>query len=98
MRPAKQKNRKKEKKGVKEVFNKDPQEESSGVVADVSSWAQYHLGSGVLDALARLGFSAPTHVQAECLPAAIRDRRDVIGAAQTVRLVIVQACFIIFYT
>ncbi|EFN53171.1 hypothetical protein CHLNCDRAFT_15504, partial [Chlorella variabilis] len=34
-------------------------------------------------ALGRLGFEAPTHVQAECLPAAIRDRRDVIGAAQT---------------
>jgi len=36
-----------------------------------------------LNALSRLGFSAPTHIQAECLPAAIRDRRDIIGAAQT---------------
>jgi ATP-dependent RNA helicase DDX24/MAK5 len=39
-----------------------------------------------MTALAEIGFSAPTQVQAECLPAAIRDRRDIIGAAQTVRM------------
>jgi hypothetical protein len=38
-----------------------------------------------MGALSKMGFSAPTHVQAECIPAAVRDRRDVIGAAQTVR-------------
>lgn len=51
--------------------------------ADVSAWEGYGLCPGILATLARLGFSAPTHVQAACLPAAIRDRRDVVGAAQT---------------
>eukprot|EP00887_Chlorella_sp_A99_P006649 scaffold3.g6649.t1 len=51
--------------------------------ADVEAWRDYGLGPAILGVLARLGFAAPTHVQAECLPAAIRDRRDVIGAAQT---------------
>jgi ATP-dependent RNA helicase DDX24/MAK5 len=55
---------------------------------DVSAWKDYFLQDEILNALSRLGFSAPTHIQAECLPAAIRDRRDIIGAAQTVRLII----------
>ena len=29
------------------------------------------------------GFSEPTDIQKECLPAAIRDKKDIIGAAQT---------------
>eukprot|EP00191_Tetraselmis_sp_GSL018_P024721 CAMPEP_0177627994 /NCGR_PEP_ID=MMETSP0419_2-20121207/31509_1 /TAXON_ID=582737 /ORGANISM="Tetraselmis sp., Strain GSL018" /LENGTH=879 /DNA_ID=CAMNT_0019129203 /DNA_START=60 /DNA_END=2700 /DNA_ORIENTATION=- len=52
-------------------------------LADVSAWADFHLHPVVNHALARLGFSYPTPVQAECVPAAIRDWKDVIGAAQT---------------
>ena len=37
----------------------------------------------ILEAVSRLGFTAPTQIQAECLPSAIRDRLDIIGAAQT---------------
>ena len=51
---------------------------------DVSAWSDFQLDSRIMGALSKMGFSAPTHVQAECIPAAIRDRRDVIGAAQTV--------------
>jgi ATP-dependent RNA helicase DDX24/MAK5 len=51
----------------------------------VSAWEGYGLGAGVVGALGALGFEQPTPIQAECLPAAIRDRRDIIGAAQTVR-------------
>lgn len=51
---------------------------------DVSAWKDFFLDDRILDSLSLLGFSAPTHIQAECLPAAIRDKRDVIGAAQTV--------------
>lgn len=50
---------------------------------DVSAWQDFHLSHPILDAISALGFSAPTHIQAECLPAAIRDGRDIIGAAQT---------------
>ena len=51
---------------------------------DVSTWDPFNLYAEVRGALARLGFSQPTPIQQECLPAAIRDRRDIIGAAQTV--------------
>ena len=51
---------------------------------DVSAWDPFNLDAEVRGALARLGFSQPTPIQQECLPAAIRDRRDIIGAAQTV--------------
>ncbi|PRW59446.1 DEAD-box ATP-dependent RNA helicase 13 isoform A [Chlorella sorokiniana] len=57
--------------------------EAAAAVVDVSAWKELQLHPQIEAAIARLGFSAPTHVQAECLPAAIRDRRDVIGAAQT---------------
>lgn len=53
--------------------------------ADVTAWGGLGLGARVLGTLAKLGFEQPTPIQAECLPAAIRDRRDIIGAAQTVR-------------
>jgi len=52
-------------------------------LADISSWRPYDLHPHVGLALARLGFSHPTPVQAECIPAAVRDRRDIVGAAQT---------------
>jgi len=51
---------------------------------DVSNWKPYDLDSLIEEALSKMGFGTPTPIQQECLPAAIRDRRDVIGAAQTV--------------
>lgn len=47
-------------------------------------WQGLGLGPGVTAAIAELGFEEPTPIQRECLLPAIRDRRDVIGAAQTV--------------
>ncbi|KAG7669560.1 hypothetical protein Ndes2526B_g05899 [Nannochloris sp. 'desiccata'] len=58
-------------------------EDSEAPLVDVSAWDDFQLDSRITGALSKMGFSAPTHVQAECIPAAIRDRRDVIGAAQT---------------
>ena len=60
-------------------------EDESGSGVDVSAWADFELDTRITAALSRMGFSAPTHVQAECIHSAVRDRRDVIGAAQTVR-------------
>ena len=51
---------------------------------DMSAWKPYELDSRVEKALSDMGFTSPTPIQQECLPSAIRDRRDVIGAAQTV--------------
>ena len=59
-------------------------QQSTVELLNVSAWDQLGLDDKLLQALAELRFSAPTPIQQECLPSAIRDRRDVIGAAQTV--------------
>ena len=51
---------------------------------DTAAWKPYELDPLIEAALSKMQFTAPTPIQQECLPAAIRDRRDVIGAAQTV--------------
>ncbi|XP_053701462.1 ATP-dependent RNA helicase DDX24 [Synchiropus splendidus] len=50
---------------------------------DVSAWTDLFVPAEVLKALSSLGFSAPTPIQALVLPAAIRDRLDILGAAET---------------
>ncbi|KAM4664501.1 ATP-dependent RNA helicase DDX24 [Discoglossus pictus] len=57
--------------------------ESSGKNADVSAWKNLCVPQLVLQALSYLGFSAPTPIQALALPSAIRDKLDVLGAAET---------------
>lgn len=51
--------------------------------ADVSAWKDLFVPSPVLKALSSLGFSSPTPIQALALPSAIRDRMDILGAAET---------------
>lgn len=61
------------------------QTESADVAhAGMPAWQGLGLGPGVIAAIAGLGFEEPTPIQRECMLPAIRDRRDVIGAAQTV--------------
>ncbi|XP_050719053.1 ATP-dependent RNA helicase DDX24-like [Eriocheir sinensis] len=50
---------------------------------DVSAWKEVFAPLPVLEALADLGFSQPTEIQKLVLPAAIKDRLDIIGAAET---------------
>lgn len=51
--------------------------------ADVSAWRDLFVPKAVLRALSFLGFSAPTPIQALTLPPAIRDKLDILGAAET---------------
>ncbi|XP_034431620.1 ATP-dependent RNA helicase DDX24 [Hippoglossus hippoglossus] len=51
--------------------------------ADVGAWQDLFVPSPVLKALSSLGFGSPTPIQALALPSAIRDRMDVLGAAET---------------
>jgi ATP-dependent RNA helicase DDX24/MAK5 len=49
----------------------------------MSAWQRFGLHPQLLAALRRCGFATPTPIQDAVLEPAIRDRRDVIGAAQT---------------
>ena len=51
---------------------------------DMSAWDDYGLDESIINALALQGFTAPTAIQHECMPAAIQGNADIIGAAQTV--------------
>ncbi|XP_072545305.1 ATP-dependent RNA helicase DDX24 [Salminus brasiliensis] len=56
---------------------------SAGQDTDVSAWKDLFVPEPVLKALSKLGFSAPTPIQALALPPAIRDHLDILGAAET---------------
>ncbi|PNJ33964.1 DDX24 isoform 3 [Pongo abelii] len=51
--------------------------------ADVSAWKDLFVPRPVLRALSFLGFSAPTPIQVLTLAPAIRDKLDILGAAET---------------
>ena len=51
---------------------------------DMSKWKDLFVPDPVLRALSDVGFDAPTPIQCLTLPAAIRDRMDILGAAETV--------------
>lgn len=59
---------------------------SDGKYTDVSAWNDLFVPSPVLKALSSLGFGSPTPIQALALPSAIRDRMDILGAAETGKL------------
>ncbi|TFY82604.1 hypothetical protein EWM64_g1410 [Hericium alpestre] len=48
----------------------------------VTKWSHFGLPSSVLDVIKRLGYTAPTSIQAQAIPA-IMSGRDVIGVAKT---------------
>ncbi|KAM9294388.1 ATP-dependent RNA helicase DDX24 [Gastrophryne carolinensis] len=56
---------------------------ASGKNVDISAWKDLHVPQPVLQALSYLGFSSPTPIQALALPSAIRDKMDILGAAET---------------
>lgn len=54
---------------------------------DLSAWKDLFVPAAVLKALSALGFASPTPIQALVLPPAIRDRMDILGAAETGKMV-----------
>lgn len=56
----------------------DAQEE-----VDISAWKEYALHKPLEHAIAQQGYSQPLPIQRECLPVAINEQTDIIGAAET---------------
>jgi len=50
----------------------------------MTAWSALYVPEPVLRRLDELGFRAPTPIQSLTLPFAIRDKQDIIGAAETV--------------
>ncbi|RWS09542.1 ATP-dependent RNA helicase DDX24-like protein [Dinothrombium tinctorium] len=49
----------------------------------LSQWTQFPISKPILKAIEELQFNAPTPIQTECIPIAINDRCDILGAAPT---------------
>lgn len=87
----KKKPRKKKKQALAEAGKPPPSQKqrrnwsrpAEATSADVSAWKDLFVPAPVLTALSALGFTAPTPIQALTLPSAIRDRLDILGAAET---------------
>lgn len=61
----------------------EPGVAASDVDVSGNAWETYLLDKRIQIALLNQGFVKPTKVQEECLPAAIQESRDVVGAAET---------------
>eukprot|EP00775_Hariotina_reticulata_P001872 gene1872-2209_t len=66
-----------------ELKANDSSEQQQQQHIDMTAWARFNLHPDLQAALAALGFSSPTPIQDAVLLPAIRDRRDIIGAAET---------------
>eukprot|EP00450_Noctiluca_scintillans_P030035 CAMPEP_0194545262 /NCGR_PEP_ID=MMETSP0253-20130528/88896_1 /TAXON_ID=2966 /ORGANISM="Noctiluca scintillans" /LENGTH=709 /DNA_ID=CAMNT_0039392241 /DNA_START=22 /DNA_END=2147 /DNA_ORIENTATION=- len=58
-----------------------PDEEVSTV--GYEEWSAFELHPALMKNIMRLGFKSPTQVQARCLLPAVRQRKDMVGAAET---------------
>lgn len=66
----------------KEIIEEE-QRIANNVDLDMSAWSSFDLHPLLVQGLATLGFQYPTPVQTLCLPAAIFNRRDIVGSAET---------------
>eukprot|EP01117_Protostelium_nocturnum_P019264 TRINITY_DN8308_c0_g1_i1.p1 TRINITY_DN8308_c0_g1~~TRINITY_DN8308_c0_g1_i1.p1 ORF type:complete len:782 (+),score=368.78 TRINITY_DN8308_c0_g1_i1:112-2457(+) len=78
----KKKEKKKETKKEEKIEEKKEEEEEKEEI-DVTIWRDYLSNELLLKAISQLGFKEPTPIQKEALIAAIRDGKDIVGAAQT---------------
>lgn len=53
-------------------------------ISGMEAWKDLFVPAAVLTALKENGFTYPTPIQAQVLPPAIRDKLDILGAAETV--------------
>jgi ATP-dependent RNA helicase DDX24/MAK5 len=54
------------------------------IIVEMILWKDLYVPEEVLLALRDNKFTTPTHIQSLVLPHAIRDRLDIVGAAETV--------------
>ncbi|CAJ0600191.1 unnamed protein product [Cylicocyclus nassatus] len=66
------------------VIDDEDEEDKKDVTKPAqSSWDDLYLPEPVTKAIKELGFKVPTEIQRQVLPLAVRDRCDVLGAAET---------------
>ncbi len=66
---------------MEEEEKKEGRTGSEEAVSD--AWRDLELHPSLLSAIKECGFAFPLPIQSYCIPAAVKQRRDVLGAAQT---------------
>ncbi|VDM78697.1 unnamed protein product [Strongylus vulgaris] len=75
---------KKDEEAIQRIVIDDEDEENvEDSSKQKSSWEDLYLPGPVMKAIKDLGFQNPTEIQRQVLPLAVRDRCDVLGAAET---------------
>ncbi|GMS88535.1 hypothetical protein PENTCL1PPCAC_10710, partial [Pristionchus entomophagus] len=67
----------------KEEEEEEGKSEAKKEELDMSEWINLGVPSAIVMSIAKLGFASPTAIQREVIPSAIRDRLDILGAAET---------------
>ncbi|WAR24669.1 DDX24-like protein [Mya arenaria] len=84
LRKEKQENEPKQKKvKLEQPESSEDEAEDDDATKGMERWKGLHVPEEVLRALRDAGFRAPTSIQAQVLPSAIRDQMDIVGAAET---------------
>lgn len=79
----KNQNKKKKQQKSEENEKEEKQEEEIDENFDISGWKDYSLSPSIEKALKALKFSKPTEIQAKTLNLSLKDKHDIIGAAET---------------
>ena len=66
-------------------------------ISGMEAWKDLFVPASVLIALKENGFTYPTPIQAQVLPPAIRDKMDILGAAETVCICPISNSYIASY-
>ena len=65
--------------------SKSIRELSDGDLKTMLEWTQYNVHNDLIKSLFELGFVSPTLIQSKCFDPAMRDRKCIVAAAETVR-------------
>ncbi|KAK6739641.1 hypothetical protein RB195_008251 [Necator americanus] len=68
---------------IQRIVIDDEDEEDNNNSGEKPSWDDLYLPESILQAIKDMGFRYPTEIQRHVLPFAVRDRCDVLGAAET---------------
>ena len=60
-----------------------PKKQDRGKLHDMNAWREMFVCEEIISALEEKGFTAPTPIQKLTLPAALKGRMDIVGAAET---------------
>ena len=57
----------------------------------METWGSISIPAQVFKSIQALGYTSPTPIQTACIPPAVKENKDIVGAAETVRCLSLRA-------